>query len=170
MATDDKVLSHLGLRSKVLPGPITDLSIWVDICTSNPHQGVKYQLWYLEFFWGDPINIPWKLATDGKVLSQLGLRSNILSRPLTDSSGFWGYCTSSLQQGVKYQLDIWIVIGGTVYISHEKLATDGKVLSHFEIRWKVLPGPLTDLCACVGICTSSPPPGVKYQVWYLDFI
>jgi hypothetical protein len=26
---DGKVLAHLGLKSKVLPGPLTDLSAWV---------------------------------------------------------------------------------------------------------------------------------------------
>jgi hypothetical protein len=29
---DGKVLDHLGLRSKVLPGPLTDVSAWVDFC------------------------------------------------------------------------------------------------------------------------------------------
>jgi hypothetical protein len=41
---DGKVLDHLGLKSKVLPGPLTDLSAWVGFCTSSPQQGVKYQL------------------------------------------------------------------------------------------------------------------------------
>ena len=43
---DGKVLANLGLKSKVLPGPLTDLSAWVGFCPSSPHQGVKYQLWY----------------------------------------------------------------------------------------------------------------------------
>jgi hypothetical protein len=44
--------------------------------------------------------------------------------------------------------DIWI--GGTLYISLEKLPKDGKVLCHLEIRSKVLPIYLTDLNAWVG--------------------
>jgi hypothetical protein len=36
---------------------------------------------------------------------------------------------------------------GALYISHEKLPNDGKVLCHLEFKSKVLPGPLTDLCA-----------------------
>jgi hypothetical protein len=32
---------------------------------------------------------------------------------------------------------------------------------------KAFPGPLTDLSALVGFCTSSPRQGVKYQLWYL---
>jgi hypothetical protein len=32
---------------------------------------------------------------------------------------------------------------------------------------KVFPGPLTDLSAWVGFCTSSTQQGVKYQLWYL---
>jgi hypothetical protein len=31
----------------------------------------------------------------------------------------------------------------------------------------VFPGPLTDLSAWVGFCTSSPQQDVKYQLWYL---
>jgi hypothetical protein len=33
---DGKVLAHLGYRSKVFPGPLTDLSAWVGFCTSSP--------------------------------------------------------------------------------------------------------------------------------------
>jgi hypothetical protein len=38
---DGKVLDHLGFQSKILPKPLTDLSAWVDFCTSRPQQGVK---------------------------------------------------------------------------------------------------------------------------------
>ena len=37
--------------------------------------------------------------------------------------------------------------GGTLYIFHEKLPKDGKVLCHSGFMSKVLPGPLTDLSA-----------------------
>jgi hypothetical protein len=30
---DDKVLDHLGLKLKVFPGSLTDLSAWVGFCT-----------------------------------------------------------------------------------------------------------------------------------------
>jgi hypothetical protein len=33
---DGKVLDHLGFKSKVLSGPLTDLSSWVGFCTSSP--------------------------------------------------------------------------------------------------------------------------------------
>jgi hypothetical protein len=33
---DGKVLDHLWFMSKVLPGPLTDLSAWVGFCTSSP--------------------------------------------------------------------------------------------------------------------------------------
>jgi hypothetical protein len=36
-----KVLDHLGFMSKVLPGPLTDLSAWVGFCTSSPQQGLS---------------------------------------------------------------------------------------------------------------------------------
>ena len=47
---DGKVLAHLEFKSKVLPGPLNDLSAWVGFCTSSPQQGVKCQLRYLDFF------------------------------------------------------------------------------------------------------------------------
>jgi hypothetical protein len=47
-----KVLAHLGIKSYVSTEPLTDLSACVDFWTSNPQQGVKYQLWYLNFFHG----------------------------------------------------------------------------------------------------------------------
>jgi hypothetical protein len=37
--------------------------------------------------------------------------------------------------------------GGTLYISHEQLSKDGKVLYHSDFNSKVLPGSLTDLSA-----------------------
>ena len=37
--------------------------------------------------------------------------------------------------------------GGTLYIFHEKLPKDGKVLCHSGFMSKVLPGSLTDLSA-----------------------
>ena len=36
---------------------------------------------------------------------------------------------------------------GILYISHEILSKDGKVLCHLGFKSKVLPGPLTDLRA-----------------------
>jgi hypothetical protein len=53
--------------------------------------------------------------------------------------------------------------GGSLYISHEKYIKDGKVLVHLGYQSKVFSGPLTDLSAWVGFCTSSPQQGVKYQ-------
>jgi hypothetical protein len=46
----------------------------------------------------------------------------------------------------------------------EKYAKDGKVLVHSGFNSMVLSGPLTDLSAWVGFCTSSPQQGVKYQL------
>jgi hypothetical protein len=39
---------------------------------------------------------------------------------------------------------------GSLSISNEKYIKDGKVLSHFGLKLKVLPGSLTDLSAYVG--------------------
>ena len=80
---DGKVLAHLEIKSKVLPGPLTDLSAWVGFCTSSPQQGVKYQLCYLNFFVerGVSINFQKKYMKDGKVLAHLGFNSKVLADP-----------------------------------------------------------------------------------------
>ena len=39
---EDKVLFHLETKSKVFPGPLTNLCAWVDLYTSISQQGVKY--------------------------------------------------------------------------------------------------------------------------------
>ena len=39
---------------------------------------------------------------------------------------------------------------GTLYMSHEKLSKDGKVLCLLGLKSKVLPGTLSDLSAYVG--------------------
>jgi hypothetical protein len=41
---------------------------------------------------------------DGKVLIHLGFQSKVFPGPLTNLSAWVGFCTASLQQGVKYQL------------------------------------------------------------------
>jgi hypothetical protein len=73
----------LGLKSKVLPGPLTNLSAWVEICTSFPQQGVKYQLWYLDCV-GDPINIPWNIAEGRQSSFPLGISIKGIARALND--------------------------------------------------------------------------------------
>jgi hypothetical protein len=107
---DGKVLNHSEFRSKVLPRPLTDLSAWVGFCTLSPQQGVKYQHWYLIFFYGGGSLLisHEKYIKDGKVLDHLGFKSKVLSGSLTDLSAWVGFCTSSPQQGVKYQL--WYLI------------------------------------------------------------
>ena len=110
ISKDGKVLAHLVFQSKVLAGPLTDLSAWVGFCTSSPQQGVKYQLWYLIFFYGG--GSLWisheKYIKDGKVLDHLEFKSKVLHGPLTDLSSWVGFCISSPQLGVKYQL--WYLI------------------------------------------------------------
>jgi hypothetical protein len=45
-----------------------------------------------------------KYIKDGKLLDHLGFQSKVLLGPLTDRSAWVGFCTSSPQQDVKYQL------------------------------------------------------------------
>jgi hypothetical protein len=104
LSTDSKVLSHLGFMSKVLPVPLTELIAWVGFCTSRPQQDVKYQLWYLDFFGEHPIYNPWIIDKGWQSSSHLRLKSKVLTVPLTDLYAWVGFCTSSPQKGVKYQL------------------------------------------------------------------
>ena len=133
VSKDGKVLSHLGFKSKVLPRPLTDLSAWVDFCTSSPQQGVKYQLWYLKKKWGREVslNIPWKIYQ--------GLQS---SCPLPR----WNNTPQSHSRVSNINFDIWIW-GGTLWISLEKLPKHGKVLCYLGFKSTVLPRPLTDVNA-----------------------
>ena len=48
-----------------------------------------------------------------------------------------GFCTSSPQQGVKYQLWYLDLGGGNLWISHKKLPKGCKVLSHLGFKSKV---------------------------------
>ena len=110
-----------------------------------------------------------KYIKDVKVLDPLWFMSKVLAESLTDLSVLVGFCTSSPQQGVKNQhwYLIFFLWMGALLIFHEKYIKDSKVLDHLWFMSKVLPGPLTDLSAWVGLCTSSPQQGVKYQLWYL---
>jgi hypothetical protein len=102
----------------------------VGFCTSSPQQGVKYQLWY-----------SWPLGVEVKGISRA---FNWLK--------FLG--------GFLHLKQLWYLIliygGGSLWISHEQYIKDGTVLDHLGLKSKVLLGPLTDLSAWVGVCTSSP--------------
>ena len=69
---------------KVLSGSLTHISAWVVFWTSSPQQGVKYQLWYLDF-WGNPMNIQSK--KESKVLSHLRLNSLLPPQNSSPRSG-----------------------------------------------------------------------------------
>jgi hypothetical protein len=79
----------------------------------------------------------------------LELKSKVLHGPLTDLNAWVGFCTSSLQQGVKYQLRylIFALWRGVSIKSHEKYIKDSKVLDLLGFKSKVMPGSLTDLSA-----------------------
>jgi hypothetical protein len=80
---DGKVLCHLGIRSKVLPGPLTDIS---GIMHLNPTAGCQISTLIFGCFLGGLCISHEKLQKDGKVLCHLGLRSKVLPGPLTDIS------------------------------------------------------------------------------------
>jgi hypothetical protein len=141
---DGKVLDHLEIRSKVLPGPSTDLSAWVGFCTSSPQQGVKYQLWYLIFFYE-------------------GVLYKYLMKNTHPSIIFFS----------NIKVDIWRPAVGFKcrnphrYLSQlKKYIKDGKVLAHLGLQSKVFSGCFTDISSWVGFCTSTPQQSVKYQLWY----
>ena len=88
-----KDLSHMGFTPKVLPVPLTDLSPWVCFCTQDH---IKVANVNFNIGWGY-INIPCNIP-NGKVLSHMGFKSNVLLGPFTALSLCVGFCTSSSQQ------------------------------------------------------------------------
>jgi hypothetical protein len=125
-----------------------------------------------------------KYIKDGKVFAHLRCQSKVFPRPLTDLSAWGGFCTSSPQQGVKYQLcQIWYLTPccglemqkptqalksvkgqGHIFDWIRKYIKDGKVLDHLGCKSKVFPAPLTCLGAWVGFCTSSPQQGCGLEM------
>ena len=137
-------------------------------CTSSSQQGVKYQLCYLDF--GGPYEYPMTNSQrTAKFFFHLGFESKVLPGPLTGVSAMGGIMHLKPTAVCQISTLIFGFLGGTLWISHEKLPKNGKVLSHLEFKWKVLPGPSTDLSAWVVFYTSSPQQGVKYQLCYLYF-
>jgi hypothetical protein len=95
-----KVLVYLGFKSKILPRPLTDLSACVLFCTSSPQQSIViplhncfFQIWKLIH---DTLLWAWGAETHQALKS--------VKKYLCDLSARVGFCTSSSQQGVKYQL------------------------------------------------------------------
>jgi len=86
----------------------------------------------------------------------LEFKSKALPRPLTDLSAWWDYAPQAYSRLSNINFDIWICFEGGLKITHKKISKDDKVLFHLEFKSKVLPRPLTDLSAWVGLCTSSP--------------
>ena len=132
---------------------------------------INFDIWFC-FMEGDLYKYPTKkYIKDGKFLDHLGFKSKVFPGPLTDLIAWVGFCTSSPQQGVKYQL--WYVIffmegGGSLWISHEKYIKDGKVLDHLGLNSKVFPGPLTDLSACLGFAPQahSRVSNINFDIWF----
>ena len=100
---------------------------------------------------GGPYKYPIKIYQGRQSFAHLGFQSKVLGGPLNDWSAWVGFCTSSPQQGVKYQL--WYLKtncgGGSLWISHEKYIKEGKVLAHFGLMLKVLSRSWTDISAYV---------------------
>jgi hypothetical protein len=92
-----KVLAHLGLRSNVLPGLLTDVSVWVEFCKEMPQQSVKMQIRYLRL---GSINIPCKFLT-AKFLPTWRLCQSI-SQAFNWHKCFDGICISHPEQGVTW--------------------------------------------------------------------
>ena len=89
------------------PKSITRVFIWFKCLGGILHlkSTTERQISTLLFvFWGTLWISHAKLPKNGKVLSHLEFNSKVIPRPLTDLSANVEFCTSSPQQGVKYQL------------------------------------------------------------------
>jgi hypothetical protein len=137
-----KFFSHLGFRSNVLLVSLADLSAWVGFCISSSQQCVKYQLWYLDFFFEVTMHIPWQIGKRGKVLSHLGFWSKILL------GGF-------LYLKPTAECQISNLIFGFFWGPYKYPMTNWQRTAKFFLSLS-LPRPLADLSAWVGFCTSNP--------------
>ena len=105
-----KILAHLEFKSKVLPGPLTDLSAWVGFCNLYPTAGCQIATLTFEKKMRGVGGSLWvsheKYIPNGKVLAYLRFQSRVFPMPLTGLCVWVGFCTSSPHRGVKYQLYI----------------------------------------------------------------
>jgi hypothetical protein len=146
--------SSFPLKSKLLLGPLTDLSAWVWLCTSSPQQGVKYHLWYLEL--GRPYTYALKKCRRTESSFPLGVEIKSIARVFK-----WFMCLGGIMHlkptvGCQISTLIFEFKGGDHIHIPWQFAEARKVLSHLGFRSKVLPGPLTDLSAWMGFCSSIP--------------
>ena len=96
--------------------------------------------------------------------------SKVLPGPLTDLSAWVGFWPKAGCQISTLIFDFFLWRGVSINMPlHEKYIKDGKVLDHFGIKSKVLPGSSTDLSAWVGFCTSSPQAGYQISTLIFDF-
>ena len=141
-----KVLAHLRFKWKILPEPLTDLRARMVFCTSSPQQGFKYHdIWKIICGKGVCVcsmHIPWQILSS-KDLAHLGFKSKGLRGSLTNLNAWFGFCTSSTQQGVKYQLwylkCFFVEREWSVQISHEKSPTE-KFLSTWGLGQRFCSG------------------------------
>jgi hypothetical protein len=145
------------------------------VSTSQAHSrvsNINFDIWIF-FCGGGLYKYPMtNILRRAKFLPTWAFNQKVLAVPLTNWSTWVGFCTSSPQQGVKYQLwylkfCLW---RGSLLIFHEKYIKESKVLTHLGLQSKVLAGPLTDWSVWVGFCTPIPQQGVKYQLGYLIFL
>jgi hypothetical protein len=104
------------------------------------------QLFFGIWIRGDPMHIPWKITEGRQSSLPLGVYVEGIARTFN-----WVKCLGGiihLQPRAGCQISTLIFgFEGTLYISHDKLPKDGKVLYHLGFRSKVLPGSLSDLNA-----------------------
>ena len=81
----------------------------------NRVSNINFDNW---IFWGGSYKYPMEnCQRTAKFFSHLGFKAKVLLVPLTDLSAWVGFCTSSPQQGAKYQLwylDIYLGGGGAI--------------------------------------------------------
>jgi hypothetical protein len=114
--------------------------------------------------------MPWKIVNGRQSSFSLGVYVNGIARAFNWIIAWVGFCTSSPQEGVKYQLCYMDFFGGHPIYNPCKIDNGRQSPSHLQLRSKVLPGRLSDISAWLGFCTSSRQQGVNYQLWYLDFL
>jgi hypothetical protein len=134
---------------------------------------IIFDIWKTILWRGVSINISWKIYSGRQSSCPLRIYIKGIVRAFK-----WPKCLGGclhLKPTAVCQIstlifEFFFVEWGSLWISYEKYIPDCKVLVHLGLWSKVLPGLVTDLSAWVGFGTSSPQQGIKYRLWYLDFV
>ena len=149
-----EVLVRLGLKSKILSVPLTDINARLGFCTSSPQQGVKYQLWYWKTNCGGGIYKYPKKNSQRQSLCPLGEWIKDIIRAFKSLKCLVGFMHLKPTTGCQISTLIFeklFVEGGSINIRWK--FSYCKVFAYLGFESKILPGIVNPCGVWVGFCT-----------------